>query len=320
MSLPEFAHVGRLWLLLLVPALIVIYVLLSRLRSRRGVRFTNTSLLGAVVRPQSQWRRHLAVALSLLSLVTLTLAWAIPQGMMEVPRERATVVVVLDVSRSMAATDVKPDRFTVAKEEAKAFIASVPPQFNVALVTLSGSPAMVIPPTTDRYAVGSAIDRLELKDSTAIGEAIVRGLSALDLAPRDPAKPDEPAPGAIVLLSDGTNTLGRPAMQGAQEAKEAKRKVFTIAYGTENGYVDYEGKRETVPVDRPLMEEIAKATGGQAYVAKNAGQLAEVYRSIGSSMGTEMAKREVTSRYAGYGFGFAVLAALCAISLSARWP
>lgn len=320
LGLPSFAVPGRLLLLLAIPALVAAYVLLSRLRNRRGMRFTNTSVLGSVVKPQSQWRRHLAVALSLLSLVTLTLAFAKPKGLVDVPRERATIVVVLDVSQSMQAKDVKPDRITVAKQAAKDFVDSLPPQYNVSFVTLSGSPSLVIPPTLDRGAVDAAIDRAELRDSTAIGESIVMALKALDLAPKDKNHPNEVAPGAIVLLSDGTNTVGRPAEQGAQEAAQAERKVYTIAYGTENGYVDFEGKRELVPVNHDLMRKVADITKGEYFKAATPDQLKKVYASIGSSVGYEKAEREQTSQYAGYGFGFAVLAALCAISLAARWP
>ncbi|GAB3623823.1 VWA domain-containing protein [Mariniluteicoccus endophyticus] len=318
--LPTFDKPVRLLILLVVPLLVALYVILLRLRNRRGIRFTNTSMLGVVVKPQSQWRRHLAVALSLLSLVTLTVAFAKPKGTVDVPRERATIVVVLDTSQSMQAKDVKPDRISVAKQAAKDFVNSLPEKYNVALVTMSGSASMAVAPTVDRAPVNNAIDNAPLRDSTAIGEAIVVALNALDAAPRDKAKPDEPAPGAIVLLSDGTNTIGRPAEQGAAEAAKVKRPIYTIAYGTENGYVDFEGKRELVPVNHDLMKRIAQQTGGEYFKAATPDQLKKVYSNIGSSVGYEKAERETTHVYAGYGFGFAVLAALCAISLAARWP
>ncbi|GAB3702461.1 VWA domain-containing protein [Mariniluteicoccus flavus] len=319
-ELPHFEVRNRLWWLLAIPVFVALYVVLTRLRNRRGMRFTNTSMLGAVVKPQSQWRRHLAVALSLLSLVTLTMAFAKPKATIDVPRERATIVVVLDVSQSMAAKDVKPDRITVAKQAAIDFVNSLPAKYNVSFVALSGSPSLVIPPTLDRTSINAAIERAELRDSTAIGESIVMALRALDLAPKDRANPNEIAPGAIVMLSDGTNTIGRPAEQGAQEAAQAKRKIYTIAYGTENGYVDFEGRRELVPVNHDLMKKIAAQTEGEYFKAATPDQLKKVYTSIGTSVGYEKAEREVTAQYAGYGFGFAVLAALCAISLAARWP
>ncbi len=313
-----FLNPERLWWLLLVPVLVAVYIFLSRRKNRSGMRFTNTSILGAVVPVQSQWRRHLAVALSLLSLVALTIAWSRPSGVDRVPRERATIVLVLDVSQSMAATDVKPNRLDAAKAEAKKFAASMPAGYNVALVSLSGNPASRMPPTTDRGQVNRAIDALTLQDSTAIGDSINVAMSTLQSAPKgaDGSTP----PGAIVLLSDGQNTAGRSPTQEAAEAARAKVPVYTIAYGTDNGYVDLDGKREKVPPDRALLQRIATMTNGQAYTAENAGQLDSVYKNIRSEVGYEEVRKEVTATWAGYGLAFAVVAALAAVSLGARWP
>lgn len=316
--LPDFSEPGRLLWLLAVPVLVALYVWASRKRNKRGIRFTNTGMLGHVVRQQSQWRRHLTVVLSLLSLISLTAAWAKPVAQVDVPRDRATIVLVLDISQSMQATDVKPDRFTVAKDQAKEFVKALPERFNVALVTLSGSPSLVIPPTLDRNAVIRAIDTRQLQDSTAVGEAIVTGLRALEQAPR--GDDDSLPPGAIVLLTDGQNTVGRPAEQGAQEAAAAKVKVYTIGYGTENGYVDLDGERNPVPVNHDQLERVAKATGGEHFRAASTDQLKKVYSDIGRSVGFEKAERETTAAWAGWGLGFGVLAALAAISLAARWP
>jgi Ca-activated chloride channel family protein len=128
------------------------------------------------------------------------------------------------------------------------------------------------------------------------------------------------APGAIVLLSDGFNTVGRAPQQAAAEAKVAQVPVYTIAYGTENGYVDLDGKREPVPVDHQEMQQVARVSGGEYFSAASADQLKRVYQNIGSEVGYEKADREVTARFAGYGLALAVLAALGAISLGARWP
>lgn len=318
--LPNFSAPGRLIWLIAIPLLIAAYLWASRRKNRRGMRFTNTSMLGAVVPKQSQWRRHLAVAFSLLSLVSLTGAWAKPVAQVDVPRERATIVVVLDVSQSMAANDVKPDRLTVAKNGAKDFVQSLPEKYNVALVAMSGNPSLVIPPTLDRAAMIRGIDSLQLRDSTAVGESIIVALRALDMAPKDKNDGDKPAPGAIVMLSDGTNTLGRPAEQGAAEAAKTKTPVYTIGYGTENGYVDLDGKREPVPVNQAQMQRVAEMTGGSYFKAATPDQLKKVYENIGSSVGVEKAERETTAAWAGWGLGFAALAALAAISLAARWP
>jgi Ca-activated chloride channel family protein len=142
----------------------------------------------------------------------------------------------------------------------------------------------------------------------------------LQQAPKDPDNPNSIAPGAIVMLSDGFNTTGRAPQQAAAEARTAKVPIYTIAYGTENGYVDLEGKREPVPVDHEEMQRIAAATNGEYFAAATADQLKKVYENIGSDVGYEKADREVTARFAGYGLALAVLAALGAISLGAKWP
>ena len=313
-----FLNPERLWWLLLIPVLVAIYIYLTRRKNRSGMRFTNTAVLGAVVPVQSQWRRHLAVALTLLSLIALTISWSRPSGVDRVPRERATVVLVLDISQSMAAVDVKPTRLDAAKAEAKKFVAALPPQFNVALVSLSGNPASRLPPTTDRGQVNRAIDALTLQDSTAIGDSINVAMATLQSAPK--AADGSVPPGAIVLLSDGQNTAGRSPTQEAAEATKAKVPIYTIAYGTENGYVDLDGKREPVPPDKALLQRIATMTNGQAYTAENVGQLENVYKNIRSEVGYEEVRKEITATWAGYGLAFAVVAALAAVSLGARWP
>jgi Ca-activated chloride channel family protein len=237
-----------------------------------------------------------------------------------VPRERATVVMVIDASQSMQATDVKPTRLDAAKQAAIEFVTKLPEKYNVSVVSMAGSCAILVPPTTAHHTVENAINSIQLQDSTAIGEGITTALRALQQAPKDPDNPNSIAPGAIVLLSDGSNTAGRAPQQAAAEAKAAKVPVYTIAYGTENGYVDLEGKREPVPVDHEEMKRIAAATNGEYFAAATADQLKKVYENIGSDVGYEKADREVTARFAGYGLALAVLAALGAISLGAKWP
>jgi len=319
---PQLAFIApdRLLILLVIPLLVAAYIFASRRKNRRGMRFTNTSMLEVVVPKQSQWRRHLAVALSLLSLITLTAAFARPKTQVDVPRERATVVLVIDASLSMQATDVQPSRLDAAKQAAAEFVEQLPERYNVSVVSMAGSASVLVPPTTAHNTVANAIASIQLQDSTAIGEGIITGLRALQQAPKDPGSPNSIAPGAIVLLSDGANTVGRAPQQAAAEAGAAKVPVYTIAYGTENGYVDLDGKREPVPVDHDQMRQVAKLSGGEYFAAATAEQLRTVYENIGSEVGYEKADREVTSRFAGYGLAFAVLAALGAISLGARWP
>jgi Ca-activated chloride channel homolog len=315
-----FLSPERLLILLIIPLLIAAYVFAMRRKNRRGMRFTNTSMLDVVVPKQSQWRRHLAVALSLLSLITLTAAFARPKTEVDVPRERATVVIVIDASLSMQAVDVPPTRLDAAKAAAIEFVEELPDKYNVSVVSMAGSASILVPPTLAHNTVENAINGIQLQDGTAIGEGVFTALRALAQAPRDPNDPDSIAPGAIVLLSDGSNTRGRAPQQGAAEARQAKVPVYTIAYGSENGYVDLEGKREPVPVDHQAMREIAQISSGRYFPAATPEQLRTVYENIGSEVGYEKADREVTSRFAGFGLAFAVLAALGAISLGAKWP
>lgn len=319
---PQLAFLSpdRLLILLVIPLLVLAYVIASRRKNRRGMRFTNTSMLDVVVPRQSQWRRHLAVALSLLSLITLTAAFARPKTEVLVPRERATVVLVIDASLSMQATDVAPTRLDAAKKAAVDFVNQLPEKYNVSVVSMAGAAAVLVPPTTAHNTVEHAINSIQLQESTAIGEGITTALRALQQAPKDPSNPSSVAPGAIVLLSDGSNTAGRAPQQAAVEAKAAKVPVYTIAYGTENGFVDLDGKRQPVPVAHDEMRQIADLSGGQYFAAATADQLKSVYENIGSEVGYEKADREVTARFAGYGLALAVLAALGAISLGARWP
>lgn len=314
----RFLDPERLWWLLLVPLFVALYVWALHRKGRTGMRFTNTSVLAAVMPRQSQWRRHLAVAMSLLSLVAIGGAWARPNGIEEVPRERATIVLVVDVSQSMASADVTPSRLKAAQTLSKDFIASLPAQYNLAVVSLSGNPAVRLPPSTDRVLANRAIDALTLQDGTAVGGAISAAIGAVKMAPK--ASDNSIAPGAIVLLSDGTNTAGGSPKQAAAEAAKDKIPIYTIAYGTDNGSVDLDGKRQNVPPDRDLMREIAQATDGTYSTAEDAGQLAGVYKNLASAVGYEKVKKETTAMWAGYGLAFAVVAALAAVSLGARWP
>ncbi|CAI9411083.1 MULTISPECIES: VWA domain-containing protein [Aestuariimicrobium] len=316
--LPEFMNSGRLWVLALIPLLVLAYVIILLRRSQLGMRFTNTAVLDRIMPKQSTWRRHVTVAMMLLSLVALSFAWARPVGQEKVPRERATIVVVIDVSLSMKAKDVSPDRLTSAKQAATEFITRLPAGFNVAIVELSGKPATRLPPSTDRGAAQRAIGALELKEGTAIGDSITKALQAVDQAPK--GQDDKPAPAAIVMLSDGQNTEGASPAGPAAQAKQRKIPIYTIAYGTETGYVDLDGKRERVAPDKAALRQIAQSTGGKAWGADSASQLNNVYKDVRSEVGYEDVKTEITAQWAFYALAFAVVAALGAVSMAARWP
>lgn len=313
-----FLAPSRLWLLLLPAALAAAYVLLQRRRPAYAVRFTELDLLASLVPRSAVWKRHVPAALLLLSLVALTAAFARPTGEVRVPRERATVVVALDVSISMRAEDVTPDRITAARAAASAFVEGLPDRFNVGLVSFSGVASVVVPPTQDHASVRAAIGSLGLANSTAIGEAVFAGLDALQSVPGEPGQSAPPA--RIVLLSDGTNTVGRSPSVAAEAALQAGVPVSTIAYGTQEGVVELDGQLIEVPVDEPALERLARATGGSAFAAQSGEELDAVYDDIGSQVGSTLERREVTSGVAGVALGLALAAAAASLVWSARLP
>jgi Ca-activated chloride channel family protein len=315
----SFLRPERLWWLALVPLVLLLYLGLLAWRRQRGQR-RQRSTLERVLPAQKAWKRHLAVFFAAASLASLTIAYAQPADEVDVPRERATIVVTIDVSRSMEATDVSPSRMVAAQEAAKEFVAMLPKGFNVALVRFAATAAVVVPPTTDRGLVQDAIDRLSVAPSTATGEGIYSSLDAVAQAPADPDHPDDPAPAAIVLLSDGSRNAGRPPFPAAEEAKKLGVPIYTIAYGTADGYVMEGNAKAPVPVNHTELREIARLSGGKKFEAGSASELREVYESIGEQIGYVKEDREVTEAYAGYGLVLAVLAALAAMSLAARWP
>lgn len=310
----------RLWALLAVPVLAAVYLALAWQKGRTGTRRVPGSL-EILVRKQAAWKRHVAVAASILSLASLVIAWAMPRGTTLVPRERATVVVVIDVSKSMEATDVKPTRLAAAQAGAKAFLDMIPLGFNVSLVAFAGTSSVIVPPTTDRGTVKASIENLQLAPSTAIGEGIYTALDALALVPDDPKHPGEPPPAAIVLLSDGESNLGRNSATAATDAKKRGIPVYTIAYGTATGYVvDSRGQKQLVPVNHAELQKVADNSGGKKFSAASADELKQVYDSIARQIGYERVEAEVTEQWAGVATLFGILAALAAISLGARWP
>ncbi len=312
----EFAAPSRLWALLIIPLIGGLYVVLAG----RNASSQISARLRAVVPRDPAWKRHGAVLLALASLGALILAWALPQDLKDQPRDRATIVVAIDTSWSMEAEDVSPNRLEAAQEGAKTFVDSLPPRFNVALVTFAGTADLIVPPTVDRGTVNRAIDNVTLAPSTAVGEGVYKSLDALSLVP-PVAGEDSVPPSAIVLLSDGATNVGRSSAGAAEVAKERGVPVFTIAYGTDDGFVvDERGQRQNVAVDPYELSEIAKISGGKPYAAESVGDLREVYEHIRKEVGTEKVLAEVTDVYAGYAIGFAVLAAVGVISLGARWP
>jgi Ca-activated chloride channel family protein len=314
----DFLSPGRLWLLLLVAALAVGYVLASRRRPARALRFSELDLLASVLPRSAAWKRHVPPVLLLLTLTALTTAFARPTGQVDVPRERATVVVALDVSLSMLADDVSPDRITAAKQSAADFVEGLPDRFDVGLVAFSGRAGVVVSPTQDHAAVVAAVDGLRLDEATAIGEAVFASLDAVASVPTEVGA--EAPPARIVLLSDGTNTSGRSLPAAAEAAREAGVPVSTIAYGTPDGTVEVRGDLISVPVDAPALAELAEATDGSAFTAESGEELRSVYEDIGGQVGTTSETREVTARVAGVALALGVAAAAASLVWGVRLP
>jgi Ca-activated chloride channel family protein len=304
----------RLYGLLGVMALALVYLLLTFQRHSYTVRFTNLPLLETVAPRRPGWRRHVAAATFLLAAAALLVSWARPADQVMVPKERATVVLAIDTSLSMQATDVAPSRIVAAKEAALSFVDGLPEQINVGLVTFDGVARVRVTPTTDRRPVENVIQDLELGPATAIGEAIFAGLDAIETAPLVDAD-GEPVPATMVVMTDGKTTVGRPDADGAAAAVEAGIPVSTIAFGTAGGTIVIDGEIQPVPVEVTALQEIAETTNGQFFRAESLDQLESVYADIGSSIGFDEEEREVTDRFVGY----AVVLLLASTVLSLLW-
>ncbi len=309
------------WWLLLVPVALALagaYVFVQFRRKTYAVRFTNVALLQSIAPKSPGWRRHLAASAFLLCLLVMATGMAKPSTEIEEPLERATIVLAIDVSLSMQATDIEPSRFEAAKVAAKLFVEELPRSYNLSLVSFAKSATVAVSPTKDHGQVISAIDRLELQESTAIGEAMFASLQAIQSVPADGA--DGAPPARIVLLSDGFTTFGRPNDDGARACAEANVPVSTIAFGTQEGIVDLNGTRTPVPVDSDALAKIATETDGRYYEAVTAEELADVYRDLGSSVGFRAVPREVTQWFLGFAFLFAVCAAAMSLLWTSRLP
>ena len=303
------------WLLALLPVLAVAGAYVWRQFRRRtyAMRFTNVDLLRVIAPKGLGWRRHVSAVAFLLSLLVLGAALARPSVDREEPLERATVMLAIDVSLSMEADDVAPNRIEAAQEAAKAFVDELPPTYNVGLVSFAKSANVLVSPTKDRGAVIAGIQGLALAEATATGEAVFTSLDAIRSVPADGA--EGAAPARIVLLSDGYRTSGRSIEDAASAAAAANVPVSTIAFGTDAGMVDIRGQLQRVPVDRLSLQQLAEQTKGYFYEAASVGELKEVYEDMGSSIGHRVEPREVTQWYA----AAALLMALLAAGLSLVW-
>jgi Ca-activated chloride channel family protein len=309
-----------IWLigLLAVLALVALYVVLQLRRKKYAARFTNVALLGTLVPKRPGWKRHVAFGLVALALAVLIVSLAQPSTEVRVPRERATVIMAVDVSISMQATDIEPTRFEAMQVAAKEFVDVLPEQINLGLVSFSGTATTLVTPTTDRGQVRAAIDNLELSEATAIGEAVFTSLQAIANFQTALGETEDDVPARVVLLSDGTNTVGRSTTQAVDSALDANIPVSTIAFGTDFGTVEIEGEAVPVPVDRAALEDIAEETGGSYSEAASAAELEEVYSDLGSQIGYTTEPQDVSYWFVRGGVLLALLGAVMSLVFTSR--
>lgn len=315
----SFQAAGWLLLLLGVAGLIAVYVVLQLRRKQYAARFSNVELLASIAPKRPGWRRHTAFGVLLLSLAAFSLAMAKPSTDVRVPRDRATVMLAIDVSLSMGAEDISPDRFTAAKVAARDFVEVLPERINLGLVAFAGTANTIVPPTTNRAEVIAGIESLQLAEATATGEAIFACLNAISAFQSQLETSDEgPPPSAIVLMSDGYRTVGRLETQATDAAKAAQVPVSTIAFGTDAGVLELDGELIPVQVDREALREIAEETGGTYKSAESAGQGREVFADLGSQIGYTTQPQEVTTWFVGAGLILAFIATGLALLWSNR--
>ncbi len=326
-----FLSPARLWVLALLGAVVLVYVV-RQLRSHRYVVMLPTLELVesvGVVRPT--WRRHAVAAVFTLALASTVVAFARPSRPVQVPQRLATIVIALDTSRSMQATDVKPQRLIAARRAATDFVLSLPDHVRVGLVTFSANAAIRVSPTDDHEQVANALKALATGDGTAVGEAVFKSLDAIQqtvvkgvTTPGGATAPTATyrglPPSGIVVLSDGETTAGRSETAATDAAKKAKVRVSTIAYGTPNGTVDVNGREVSSPVHRSTLRRIADATGGSFSVAASADELHDVYEQLGSRLGYREEHREVGSWFFAAACALALLAVVASFAWASKVP
>lgn len=304
------------WLLALaiVPLVVAGYVALQQRRRDDALRFASFATIASVVPRSPGVRRHLPAAFLLLALLALLFSLARPEHTFQVPRERASVMLVTDTSGSMAATDVEPDRLIAARDAANSFLDQVPPKIRVGLVTFSSTSAVLQTPTTDRPAVRDALQTMQAGGGTATGDGIESALNALAKQNQNLSEAER-IPGAIVLLSDGKATSGADPAGVAQEAAQAKIPIYTVALGTQEGIIETPQGSIRVPPDLDALDGIARISGGKFFDAPSKDALQSAYEDLGSRLGKEPELREVTAYFA----GLAVLLLLIGAGLGLTW-
>jgi Ca-activated chloride channel homolog len=322
--------------LLLVPILLGLYVLVQRRRTRYAVRFTNLDLLANLAPKRPAWRRHVPAAIYLVAISLLAIGLARPTMVLAVPREDSTVLLAIDVSGSMTATDVAPTRLAAAKAAAHDFVQQLPAGIRVGIVSFASQPKTLIEPTADHAALDEAIDTLKPRDGTAMGDALMQVLDMAEAIKAEDGASASPAPTAsgapvdgpsgeplvaAILLSDGAQSVGEAEpLDAANRAASLGVPVYTIALGTPEGKIqvrDDNGQLVTldVPPDTETLAQIAEVTGAQAFDASTATDLSAVYDNLQSRVGYTQETQEVTYAFAAAALVLVVLGA----GMSALW-
>jgi len=313
----NFLAPGRLLLLVAVVALVAGYLVMQLRRRHYAARFTNLDLLASVAPKRPGWRRHVAAAALLAAIVLLVAAWARPTRPEKVPRERATVMLAIDTSTSMRATDVDPSRLEAAKAAASDFVDGMPDRFRLGLVSFNGNARQLVAPTQDHDSIRDALDRLRLDNYTAIGEGIFTSLDGLQDVP---SRTSRRRLAHVVLMSDGDTNSGRTNEEAADAAVRARIPVTTIAFGTDDGTIGSGSNEFSVPVNREALRDIARETDGRFYEAESADELQSVYSNIGSSVGFRTEQREATAWFVGVALAFVLVGAAASLIWTSRLP
>jgi Ca-activated chloride channel family protein len=340
-SLPmTFFWPDMLWGLIALPLLVLLYVWLQRRRKKTTLRYANLGLVREALGKSVAWRRHLPPVLLFTAIAALLIAAARPAAVITLPSAQETIILAMDVSGSMRASDVLPDRITAAKEAAKAFVAELPRNVRIAVVQFAGTAAVVQAPTLSREDVVAAIERFQLQRGTAIGSGIVLSLATLfpdagiDLSqitgqrampagPNDKPKPEfTPVPpgsypsAAIILLTDGQRTTGPDPIDAAKMAADRGVRVYTVGVGTKEGEtIGFEGWSMRVRLDEDTLKGIANLTRADYFYAGTAEDLKKVYQGLSTKLIVEKKETEVSALFAALGALLVVVAA----SLSVWW-
>jgi Ca-activated chloride channel homolog len=312
-----------LLVLLAVPLAAATYVLFERRRRADAARFATLALYPNVVARSPGRLRHVPVVVLLLALTMLLTGFARPRATISVKREEATVLLALDVSRSMTAKDVSPTRLAAAQAAARRFLEDVPDRYRVGVVTFATRANVIAAPTEDRGFASAALSQVRSGEGTALGEAIVLSLQA---AGRVRTSEGERPPASILLISDGAQTVGRVnPVQAARRARQADVPVFTLALGTPNGVVERRltggfTQRIRVRPDPAALRRIATASGGEFFAVPDAEELRRVYEELGSRIGHRDKRAEVTVAFAGGGMVLLLIAGALSTLLLRRLP